>query len=73
MFLHSRMRCARLARSLSLAAVAGLLAGRGYTATKASLSNYETGKRTPRADLLGHLAQIYQVDVGFFFAGPNLH
>ena len=68
MFANCRLRSARAHCRLSLAAVVALLAARGYATTKATLSNYETGKRTPKADLLAHLAQIYGVDVGFFYA-----
>lgn len=68
MFAKSKLRCARVRCRLSLAAVVTLLAARGYATTKATLSNYETGKRTPKADLLAHLAQIYRVDVGFFYS-----
>jgi len=65
------LRRARNQQRLSLAAAVAMLAERGYTTTKATLSNYETGKRAPRADLLAHLAQMYQVDVGFFYSGPG--
>jgi len=68
MFANCTLRSARARCRLSLAAVVALLAARGYATTKATLSNYETGKRTPKADLLAHLAQIYGVDVGFFYA-----
>ena len=71
MFSNSMLRSARARCRFSLASVVALLAARGYTTTKATLSNYETGKRTPRADLLAHLAQIYGVDVGFFYANHS--
>lgn len=70
MFTHSQLRRARTRRRLSLARAVALLADRGYTTTKATLSNYETAKRTPKADLLAHLAQMYRVDIGFFYSDP---
>ena len=67
MFNPRRLRDARASAKLSMEAVVRLIGRQGYSVTKASLSNWEQGRRVPRATILAPLAKLYQVDVSFFF------
>lgn len=67
MFNPKRLRDARLGVNLSMESVVRLVAQHGFSMTKASLSNWERGQRTPRATILAPLARLYQVDVSYFF------
>lgn len=67
MYRVSRLREIRRETGWSLGMVVRMLEARGCRITKASLSNYEMGKRAPRADLLGEMASLYGVRVDFFY------
>lgn len=66
MFDPKRLRDARVGARLSMESVMRRLNRKGRSFTKASLSNWEQGRRVPKADILAPLAEIYKVDVSFF-------
>ncbi|MFA6173469.1 MAG: XRE family transcriptional regulator [Kiritimatiellales bacterium] len=65
-----RLKQARLACGLSLDQVADALVKKGRDVTKASLSNYEKGKRAPNALILREMAEVYRVSGSYFFELP---
>jgi len=65
-----RLKQARLACGLSLDQVAEALIKRGREVTKATLSNYENGKRAPNALILRELAAVCGVSGSYFFTDP---
>lgn len=67
MFNSKRLRDARVSAKLSMESVVRLVACQGYSMTKASLCNWERGRRVPKANILAPLARIYQVDISYFF------
>jgi len=60
-FVADRLRQAREARGLTLVALADLV-----ELSSASISHYEKGEHTPRADTLNKLASALNVPMGFF-------
>lgn len=60
------LRLIRLANGLSLSEMAALLTGNGYPITKATLSNYETGKFVPDSDFYSAVASQLHVSEEFF-------
>lgn len=65
-----RLKKARLACGLSLDRVAARLTEKGHGVTKAALSNYEKGNRSPNALILREIASVYGVSGGYFFEEP---
>lgn len=59
MFEPQRLRDARIKAKLSMETVVRLVARQGQSMTKASLSNWEQGRRTPKASVLAPLAKLY--------------
>ncbi len=67
MFNPRNLRAARVNARLSMESVVRLAARHGCSITKASLSNWERGRRVPKANVLAPLARLYKVDVSYFF------
>lgn len=67
----SRLRQARLAAGLSLDDTVEKLEAAGISFSKAALSNYELGKRTPNAEALIRLAKVLDVTPGFLLSEPT--
>jgi len=66
-----RIRQARLAARLSLDDVVDQLGRLGLRISKQSISNYERGKRVPKALTLIVLARLFGVNISFFMSEPK--
>ena len=66
-----RIRLARQLAGLTQEGVATALKQAGISATKAAISNYETGKREPSARVLLELAGLFGVRTDYFFYEPS--
>ncbi|MCR5442817.1 MAG: helix-turn-helix domain-containing protein [Sphaerochaetaceae bacterium] len=64
------IRIARLAHGLSLQDLSERLTASGYPTTKATLSNYETGKYSPNEDVLKAIAGQLYTPLEFFKRDP---
>jgi transcriptional regulator with XRE-family HTH domain len=64
-----RLRQLRLARGLSLEALAAAIGG---VVTKQSLSKYEQGKATPSPVVLNRLAEAMEVKAAYLWSEPNI-
>ena len=65
-----RLQQLRLARGLSLEALAAAIGG---VVTKQSLSKYEQGKATPSPVVLNRLAEALQVKASHLWSEPSIH
>ena len=66
-----RIRLARQLAGLTQDGVATALKHAGISATKAAISNYENGKREPRARVLLALSSLLGVRTDYFFNAPS--
>lgn len=67
-----RIRLARQLAGLTQDGVASALSQAGVSATKAAISNYETGKREPSARVLLALAGLFGIRTDYFFNEPSV-
>ena len=67
-----RIRLARQLAGLTQEGVATALSQAGISATKAAISNYETGKREPSARVLLELSSLFGVRTEYFFSTPSV-
>ena len=66
-----RIRLARQLTGLTQEGVASALNQAGISATKAAISNYETGKRAPSARVLLEMSSLFRVRTEYFFSTPS--
>lgn len=69
MFNSKKILNARVDKGWSLADVVYELSIRKYRYTRQTVSNWENGVTVPKASDIGCLAEVFGVDVQFFFEG----
>lgn len=67
MFLHHRIRTARIKEKLSVERLSQKMATFGYVVTRQTIHNWETGKFHPDVNSLQYLCQALDKPISFFF------